>query len=176
MSSTALDETKAQRIIYVVSAVLCAAVAFLILGPRPEGLAGSVDVSMLPMVNATLNSVTATLLLIGFALIRAGQVVWHKRVMITAFTTSTAFLTTYIVYHWFKSGPAIYEGAFRELYLFILLTHIVLATIILPLALTTLMRGLTGAFDKHRAIAKYTLGVWLYVSITGVLIYWMAHG
>ena len=96
--------------------------------------------------------------------------------MLTAFALSAAFLMSYVTYHTFSVGPARYEGAYRGLYLFILLTHIPLAAIILPLALTTLARGWFGAIDQHRRIAPYTLGLWLYVSVTGVAIYWMAHG
>lgn len=164
-----------QRVIYAVSAFICLAVAFLILGPRPQGLAVDVDVSGLPRVNATLNALTAVLLCCGFAAIRTKRVTLHKRLMLTAFGTSTLFLLTYIVYHWFKEGPTRYEGPLRGVYLVILLTHIVLAAGILPLALTTLARALMGAFDAHRRIAPITLGIWLYVSATGVLIYLLAH-
>jgi putative membrane protein len=165
-----------QRPIALVSAVVCAAVAFLILGPRPEGVAGAFDVSRLPWVNAGLNAITTGLLLCGYAAIRTRRMVLHKRLMLSAFATSTAFLASYIVYHWFSAGPARYDGPFRGVYLFVLLTHIVLAAGILPLALNTLVRALVGAYDRHRRIAPTTLAIWLYVSVTGVLITWMAHG
>ena len=163
------------RIIYIVSFIISAAVAFLILGPRPEGIEGTLDVSGLPLVNATLNGITTILLIYGYMLIRQKQRQRHKNVMLSAFGTSGAFLVSYVIYHWFKAGPKQYTGEFTEIYLFILLTHIVLASIIIPLALITLYRGWTDNIGKHRKIAKITLPLWLYVSVTGVLIYWMLY-
>ena len=163
------------RIIYIVSLIISAAVAFLILGPRPEGIEDSLDVSGLPLVNATLNGITTILLIYGYLLIRQKQRQRHKNVMLSAFGTSGAFLVSYVIYHWFKAGPKQYTGEFTEIYLFILLTHIVLAAIIIPLALITLYRGWTDNIGKHRKIAKITLPLWLYVSVTGVLIYWMLY-
>jgi putative membrane protein len=165
-------------IIYIVSALLCAAVLFLIYGPRPAG-PGALDVSALPTVNASLNALTATLLVVGWRLIKKKRVAQHKAVMLTAFGTSSGFLVSYVIYHWFKDGPAQYTGAFKPVYLFILLTHIVLAAIILPLALVTLYRGWSvgakGGAAKHRKIARITLPLWLYVSVTGVAIYAMLY-
>ena len=163
------------RIIYIVSLIISAAVAFLILGPRPEGIEDTLDVSGLPLVNATLNGITTILLIYGYMLIRQKQRKRHKNVMLSAFGTSGAFLVSYVIYHWFKAGPKQYTGEFTEIYLFILLTHIVLAAIIIPLALITLYRGWTDNIGKHRKIAKITLPLWLYVSVTGVLIYWMLY-
>jgi len=163
------------RIIYIVSVVISAAVAFLILGPRPAGIEGALDVSVLPLVNATLNGITTILLLIGYTFIRQKKRQQHRNVMLSAFGTSGAFLVSYVIYHWFKAGPKLYTGEFTEIYLFILLTHIVLAAIIIPLALVTLYRGWTGNIGKHRKIAKITFPLWLYVSITGVLIYLMLY-
>ena len=163
------------RIIYIVSLIISAAVAFLILGPRPEGIEDSLDVSGLPLVNATLNGITTILLIYGYLLIRKKQRQRHKNVMLSAFGTSGAFLVSYVIYHWFKAGPKQYTGEFTEIYLFILLTHIVLAAIIIPLALITLYRGWSDNIGKHRKIAKITLPLWLYVSVTGVLIYWMLY-
>lgn len=165
-----------QRGIYGLSAVLCLVVAALVLGPVPAGMAGALDVSMLPWVNASLNALTASLLVAGAVSVKLKRIEAHKRLMSTAFGTSTLFLLSYVTYHWFSEGPAVYEGAFRSAYLFVLLSHIVLATIILPLALTTLARGWFGAIPSHKRIAPATLAVWLYVSVTGVLIVWMAHG
>lgn len=163
------------RIIYIVSVVISAAVAFLILGPRPVGIEGALDVSVLPLVNATLNGITTILLLIGYTFIRQKKRQQHRNVMLSAFGTSGAFLVSYVIYHWFKAGPKLYTGEFTEIYIFILLTHIVLAAIIIPLALVTLYRGWTGNIGKHRKIAKITFPLWLYVSITGVLIYLMLY-
>ena len=163
------------KIIYIVSIIISAAVAFLILGPRPEGMEGALDVSSLPILNATLNGITTLLLVYGYILIRQKKRQKHKTIMLTAFATSAAFLVSYIIYHWFKAGPKQYIGNYSEIYLFILLTHIVLASIIIPLALITLYRGWTDNLSKHRKIAKITLPLWLYVSVTGVMIYYMLY-
>ena len=163
------------RIIYIVSALICGAVAFLTLGPRPEGTRGALDVSALPSVNAALHATTTVLLLVGWGLIKRRKVKQHRRAMLAAFATSSAFLISYVIYHWFQLGHVKYEGAFRGVYLTILLTHIVLAAIILPLALITLYRGWSMHVDKHRKIAKITLPLWLYVSVSGVAIYAMLY-
>tara|TARA_B100000029_G_scaffold414551_1_gene417996 strand:- start:729 stop:1145 length:417 start_codon:yes stop_codon:yes gene_type:complete len=138
-------------------------------------MAGAVDVSGLPAVNASLNSVTTLLLITGLVLVKQRRFDAHKNVMLASFGTSTAFLVTYVIYHWFKAGPKLYEGDFRTFYLFILLTHIVLAAVIVPMALVTLYRGWTDQRPKHRKIARITLPLWLYVSVTGVVIYWMLY-
>jgi putative membrane protein len=164
------------RVIYIVSALICAAVAFLILGPRPDGMRGALDVSLLPSVNASFNALTTILLCVGYVLIRQRRIDWHRRVMLAAFASSAAFLVSYVIYHWFKSGPRPYQGDYRSLYLFILLTHVVLAAAIMPLALVTLYRGWQNERRRHRSIAKVTLPLWLYVSITGVTIYAMLYG
>ena len=163
------------RIIYIVSALVSAAVAFLILGPRPDGIEGALDVTSLPKVNAILNGLTGVLLLYGYILIINKKRQAHKNVMLLSFATSTAFLISYIIYHWFKSGPKEYIGNLPILYYFILISHIILAAIIIPLALITLYRGWNDHIGKHRKIAKITLPVWLYVSITGVIIYYMLY-
>ena len=163
------------RIIYLVSIVISLVVAFLILGPRPDGIEGRIDVSMLPITNALINSVTTLLLILGYVLIRKKKVKVHKFVMLTAFGTSTLFLASYVVYHWFKSGPKAYLGDYQTLYYLILFSHIILAAIIIPLALFTLYRGWTNDIKRHKKIARITLPIWLYVSITGVLIYLMLY-
>ena len=163
------------RIIYIGSVLISAAVAFLILGPRPEGTRGALDVSMLPTVNASLNALTAVLLVAGLVLVKKKKIALHKNVMLAAFGSSSGFLISYIIYHWFKAAPKPYVGDFRSLYLVILVSHILLAAIIVPLALVTLYRGWGKAIKKHRKIAKITLPLWLYVSVTGVLIYAMLY-
>ena len=95
--------------------------------------------------------------------------------MLTAFGTSTGFLVSYIIYHWYKSGPKSYNGDFSSVYYFVLLSHIILATIIIPLALLSLYRGWASDISKHRKIAVVTLPIWLYVSVTGVIIYIMLY-
>ena len=164
------------RWIVVLSGAICLVVAFLILGPRPEGVAGAVDVSMLPWVTATLNAITTVLLLSGYAAIRSRRVPLHRTFMTSALGCSALFLCSYVIYHWFSAGPTRYEGPLRAVYLVVLLTHVVLAAVILPAALTTWFRGFTGRIAQHRRIAPATLAVWLYVSISGVIITVMAHG
>ena len=163
------------RIIYIVSVIVSAAVAFLILGPRPEGLDGKIDVSRLPLVNATLNGITTTLLIVAYLFIKKKKVDQHRTVMLTAFGTSSMFLVSYVIYHWFKSGPKRYVGDWPQVYYPILITHIILAAIIIPLALITLYRGWNRQVVEHRRIAKITFPLWLYVSLTGVVIYLMLH-
>ena len=128
-----------------------------------------------PFVNATINAITTILLIYGFVLIKKKKRELHRNIMLTSFGTSTLFLVTYIIYHWFKSGPKTYVGDHQTLYYFILISHIVLAAIIIPLALFTLYRGWTSELDKHRRTARITLPLWLYVSITGVIIYLMLY-
>jgi putative membrane protein len=131
-----------------------------------------VSVHDLPAVNASLNALAGVLLVIGYVLIRARRIEQHRRVMIAAFATSTLFLVFYLVYHaQVGSVPFTRQGFVRPLYFSILITHVFLAAGVLPLALLTLSRGLQGRYPKHRAIARWTLPIWLYVSVTGVLVY-----
>ncbi len=126
----------------------------------------------LPAVNATLNAVSGILLLVGYLLIRARRVEQHRRCMIAAFVASTLFLICYVVYHaQVGSVPFTRQGFVRPLYFTILVTHVTLAAAVPPLAIVTLSRGLKGRFATHRAIARWTLPIWLYVSVTGVLVY-----
>ena len=126
----------------------------------------------LPAVNASLNALSAVLLAIGFLLIRGRRVTLHRRVMLAAFITSSLFLVCYVVYH-AQVGSVRFtrQGFVRPLYYTILVTHVTLAAAVLPLAIVTLSRGLQSRFDRHRAIARWTLPIWLYVSVTGVLVY-----
>ena len=163
------------KIIFIISGAISLAVGFLILGPRPEGMNTSLDVSFLPKLNASINGFTTLLLILGFILILQKKRDQHKIVMLTAFGASSLFLVSYVIYHWFKSGPKLYTGEFTTIYYFILLTHIVLAIIIIPMALFTLYRGWSNQLNKHRKIARITLPIWLYVSISGVIIYLMLY-
>ena len=163
------------RIIYIISIVITLGVAFLILGPRPEGMEGMLDVSALPRLNALLNSTSTVLLLAALWFIRRKEIARHKITMLTAFGTSALFLVTYVIYHWFKAGPKEYLGEFSTIYYFILISHIILAVFIIPLALITLYRGWNMQFEKHKKIARITYPIWLYVSITGVVIYLMLY-
>ena len=164
------------NIIFIISIVIILAIAFLILGPRPEGIPSyNIDVSVLPFINALLNFFTILLLVIGFAFIKNKKIKYHQNTMLLAFGTSLLFLTSYVIYHWFKSGPKQYIGEFNSIYYFILITHIFLAMIIIPLSLITLYRGWNSQIRRHRKIAKVTFPIWLYVSITGVIIYRMLY-
>ena len=163
------------RIIYIVSIVVTLAVAFLILGPRPDGMEGMLDVSALPHLNALLNSTCTILLLAALWFIKRKEIDRHKKTMLTAFGVSVLFLVSYVIYHWFKAGPKMYVGDFSSIYYFILLTHIVLAMFIIPLALITLYRGWNMQVAKHKKIARITYPIWLYVSVTGVVIYLMLY-
>ena len=134
------------------------------------------EVHQLPTVNATLNGIAFVLLLVGFALIRARRIEAHRIVMLSAFACSVLFLVSYLVYH-AQAGSTRFPGTgtARTIYLGILLTHTVLAAAVPFLALVTLVRALRRRFDRHRAIARWTLPIWLYVSATGVVIYWMLY-
>jgi putative membrane protein len=130
------------------------------------------DISDLPSLNACLNALSALLLSFGFAFIRQGKKAAHRNCMISAFCTSTLFLISYVVYHYYARRTVFADPAwFRPIYLFILLTHTVLAVVILPMVLLTFFRALKGRFEMHRRIARWTLPLWMYVSMTGVLIY-----
>jgi uncharacterized membrane protein YozB (DUF420 family) len=130
----------------------------------------------LPTLNALLNALAALLLVVGWLLIRRRRIEAHRRAMLAAFATSALFLASYLVYH-FQVGSVRFQGqgAVRTLYFAILLSHTVLAAAVPPLALVTLWRALARRFDRHRRIARWTLPIWLYVSITGVLVYWMLY-
>jgi len=116
------------------------------------------------------------LLVIGWTLIRNGRIEQHRKVMIAAFTTSTIFLVCYVIYHANAgSRPFPGHGPVRVVYFVILVTHVILAAAIVPLALVTLVRGLRARYDAHRRIAKWTMPIWLYVSVTGVIVYLMLY-
>jgi putative membrane protein len=126
----------------------------------------------LPAVNASLNALSGVLLLIGFLMVRSGRIAAHRRVMIAAFATSSLFLICYLVYHArVGSVPFTRQGFVRPLYFTILITHVTLAAAVLPLAIVTLSRGLKARYTPHRRIARWTLPIWMYVSVTGVLVY-----
>ena len=134
------------------------------------------EITDLPALNATLNGVAAAFLVAGYVLIRQGRRAAHKRCMLAALSASALFLVSYVIYHANAgSRPFPGQGAIRVIYFAILITHVVLAAVILPLALTTTARGLWSQFDRHVRIARWTLPIWLYVSVTGVVIYLMLY-
>jgi uncharacterized membrane protein YozB (DUF420 family) len=130
----------------------------------------------LPTLNAILNAIAAGLLIRGYFLIRQRRIEEHKKTMLMAFTTSVLFLISYLIYH-YNVGSVKFQGqgAIRTVYFTILLTHTVLAAAVAPMAIITLRRALKGNLDGHRKLARITLPVWLYVSVTGVVIYLMLY-
>jgi uncharacterized membrane protein YozB (DUF420 family) len=135
-----------------------------------------VTLSDLPALNATLNAIAAVLLMTGYAFIRRGHVRRHRAAMISACVVSVLFLTSYVIYHAnIGSRPFTGRGPIRVVYFTILLTHVVLAAAVPPLAIITLSRGLRARFDRHVAIARWTLPIWMYVSVTGVIVYVMLY-
>jgi uncharacterized membrane protein YozB (DUF420 family) len=130
----------------------------------------------LPHVNAILNSTSALLLIAGFRFIRRGNIQAHRTCQITAVSTSTLFLISYLTYHYYHGATKFAgQGLARPLYFTILLTHTILAVVIVPLILVTLYRAARGDFFRHRRIARWTLPLWLYVSVTGVIVYLMLY-
>ena len=134
------------------------------------------QVSDLPALNATLNGLAAIFLTVGYVQIRRGRRDLHKWCMLAALVTSALFLLSYVIYHLnIGSRPFPGQGAVRVIYFVILITHVVLAAAVPPLALVTAARGLKGQYSRHVRIARWTLPIWLYVSVTGVVIYLMLY-
>jgi putative membrane protein len=160
------------RIILVISIII--PVAVFVLLQLPAGALGNFDAHILPALNAGINSTVTFCLLAGYYFILKKNQIAHKRFMLAAFILSALFLVSYIVYH-AQVKEAHYGGAglMKYIYFFLLITHILLSGIIVPMVLITIYRSTTGQIEKHRKIAKITLPLWLYVSITGVIIYFM---
>jgi putative membrane protein len=168
-------------LIGVVSVVALAVVGALLLGRAPSAAAGG-EVAALPAVNAVLNGASALLLTAGFLFIRRRNVVAHRACMLGAFGVSVLFLVCYLVYHYHAGSRAFGgRGWIRPLYFVLLVSHIVLAAVIVPLALTTIYRGLSAYrggsahVARHVRIARWTLPIWLYVSVTGVVVYLLLY-
>lgn len=136
----------------------------------------ALSISDLPALNATLNGLSAVCLVSGYAFIKRGERLMHQRCMIAALVLSSLFLVSYVVYHANAgSRPFPGQGVIRPIYFLILITHVVLAAAVVPLALVTATRGLRSQFDRHVRIARWTFPIWLYVSVTGVVIYLMLY-
>ncbi len=180
MEAATSSQPRSDRTFYVFNAVVSAsAVAFLfyILVIR-RGTAGTgLDLRFMPAVNASLNALSACLLMTGWVAIRRKAVQLHKYCQVSAFVSSSLFLIGYLAYH-FVHGDTKFQGRgpIRAIYFFILASHIVLSVGIVPMALTSLYFAWKRAFVKHRAIARVTLPIWLYVSVTGVVIFFMLRG
>ena len=160
--------------IALISVAVVGVVGVLLLG-RPAG--GEVsDTSALPGVNAFLNASSALLLSTGYVFVRLGRIRVHRACMMAAFGMSVLFLVSYVAYHATSgSRPFTGQGWIRWVYFPLLISHIVLAAGIVPLALVTIYRALRGEIGPHRRLARWTLPVWLYVSVTGVMVYWLLY-
>jgi uncharacterized membrane protein YozB (DUF420 family) len=135
-----------------------------------------IPLASLPSLNAALNTASAVLLAAGYLFIRSGKISAHRRCMLSALATSTLFLTSYLIYHYHVgSVPFAGQGWIRRVYFAILISHTTLAVVIVPLVLITLTRALKMDFERHRRIARWTLPLWFYVSVTGVIVYWMLY-
>ena len=134
------------------------------------------DLTNLPTLNAGLNALAATFLVVGFVMIRRRKLAAHRFCMLTAFGCSVAFLVSYLYYH-SQVGSVRFQGTgfVRTVYFTVLLTHTILAAAVPLLASMTLFRALREQFDRHRKLARWTLPIWLYVSVTGVIVYWMLY-
>lgn len=162
-------------LIGVLSVLIPLVVAFLILVPSPTTDI-VFDASFLPRLNAIFNSTVTVLLILGYIFIRRRKYGLHKLMMLSAFFLSVLFLISYVTYHYVSEEIRFGgEGAIRYIYFFILATHILLSMAIVPLALFSIYRGLRGQNQRHRRIVRWTLPLWLYVSVTGVLVYLFVH-
>lgn len=167
-----IASSRLKPIIIILSIVVPVLVAILYL--LPKNFEVGEEVYYLPMLNAFLNGSTFIMLLFGFNAIRNKKVEVHRKFMFTALILSILFLLSYVTYHALTESTSYGgEGILKSVYLFILLTHIVLAAAVVPLVLVTFSRALTERFDKHKKIARITLPIWLYVTLTGVIVYLM---
>jgi len=159
-----------RKLIIVLSVVIPVAVAVLLSTPKIPGY----DLSFLPPIYATLNGLTAILLTVAVIAIKNGNRPLHERLIKVCIFFSTAFLVLYIAYH-ITSEETHFGGTgpIRYVYFFILITHILLSVVVIPFVLFTYVRALSGNFERHRALAKFTFPLWLYVAVTGVVVYWM---
>lgn len=162
-------------LIGLISLLVVVVVAGLLLIPR-EVASDQIDVSALPLLNAGLNGTSGVLLAVGYVFIRRRQAERHRFCMLFAFGLSALFLVSYVVYHAVAGSTSFTgQGWIRPVYFTILISHIILAALVLPLVLTTLYRAWQGTFVQHRRIARWTFPIWLYVSISGVLVYVLLH-
>jgi putative membrane protein len=167
-----MHDKLALRLIGIVSLVVLLAVVVIYQLPKADHIPAFVP--WLPRLNALINSTCTLLLLASITAIKRGHVALHKRLNLTAFVLSTLFLLSYVTFHTFgveTRYPA--DHPWRPVYLFILISHILLAMVVLPLVLVTFYRGLTGDVERHRRVAQWAFPIWLYVTSTGVIVYWM---
>ena len=168
-----IDARKALGLILAVSAAALLFLVWLIYFKAPAATQVA-WVSNLSAVNAALNTLSTVFLLLGFREIRARNFAKHMRFMIAAFITSALFLVSYIVYHHFVGDtPFTGQGFIRPVYFFILISHIVLSIFVVPLVLSSFLFAFSGKFSTHRKVSKWTFPIWLYVSVTGVMVFFM---
>ena len=171
----AVGDRVALPLIGTLSVVVILVVAVLLLG-HPPGRGGRADLSALPALNAMLNGASALLLMAGYRFVRQRRIAAHRACMLGAFCVSVLFLLSYITYHALAgSRPFTGQGWIRWIYFPLLVSHIVLAAAMVPFVLTTLYRALGGEFVRHARLARLTLPVWIYVSVTGVVVYVMLY-
>ncbi|MGO9338095.1 MAG: DUF420 domain-containing protein [Terracidiphilus sp.] len=176
MTTTVAPQSGTRPAIAAILVISAAATLFLfwLIYVHPAADAGSVRLTFLPALNALLNGLSASALLIGYTFIRARRIRAHRAAMLTAFVFSSLFLVSYIVNHALH-GESHYPGhsLVRTIYLAILISHVSLSVVALPLVLVTFFFSLTGRIPTHRKVARWTFPVWLYVSVTGVIVYAM---
>ncbi len=165
-----MKERTVSILIIIVSILVPTVVAGLLYIQPPE-FAANFDLTFFPKFHACLNSLTAICLLIGIYFIKNKKIKQHRAAMLTAFFLSTVFLMSYVTYHSLQEESSVYEGAFRTVYLFILISHIILSALILPLILFTFAFALFDRIKIHQKLAKWTFPLWLYVAISGVAVY-----
>ena len=174
--SQAISNRTAIGTTVLISVVIFIFLIWLIYLHEPVNNEADLDVGFLPPLNALLNTLSALCLIAGYATIRKKNRELHKKLMLSALGFSAAFLVNYLIYHTFHGDtPFLGEGWIRPVYFFILISHVMLSAVMLPLILITLYFALNGKFTLHPKVARYTLPFWLYVSITGVVIYLMLH-
>jgi putative membrane protein len=163
-----------KRLFIVISILIPVVVGVLLYIPKGEMTSTSHWIYTLPFYNAIINTLTSILLILGFYFVKSGQVRFHKASMITAFLLGALFLVFYVIYHSNAESTKFEgEGAVRFVYFFFLITHILLAFIVVPLVLSAIYFAVSQKIEQHRRIVKYTFPVWLYVSVTGVIVYLM---
>ncbi len=166
-----IHPAKAIGVILLISGLACMFLLWLIYYKGGSDYSSNL-ISSLPALNALLNATSTVLLLFGYKAVRSGRYLTHMRFNLTAFVTSALFLISYVVYHSFHgSTPFTGEGIIRPVYFFILITHIILSALVMPMILTSFYLAFSGKTGTHRKVSKVTLPVWLYVSVTGVLIF-----
>lgn len=159
---------KNQKALITILSIALPVVVVVLFQVKIEGY----DLRFLPRIYAVINAITAVLLVTAVVQIKNGNREAHRKLMMVNLVLSALFLLMYVAYH-VTSDPAQYGGAYRGLYFFILITHIALSVVVTPLILFTLSRALNGEFDRHKKLAKITFPVWLYVAVTGVVVYFM---